>query len=1347
MAPAPDSTPSPPPGRQARWGCGSLFAQDFLGDPLEKSRAWQELGDEELKVVAVKLKKILEDFSQQHQPNEAVTEDELIWPVLACLGWQASLRQQCLSTRGREDVPDGLLFGDSCAKARASQQEEEWQRYVHGVALVESKRWGVSLDRSSPEQWKTPAGQVLRYLRRADDLTRGSLRWAVLSNGQQWRLYYAGARSVVEEFFEMNLPDVLNNHGSLRRFVLLFRPQAFVVDGNGQSLHQFILDEGRRYEERVAVSLSNVVFYQVFPNLTAALAEAAAAIGKPSSLAKVRAEVHAAALTLLYRLLFILYAEDRGLLPVQSFRYNDYSLRKQRDDVKRRKDENDTFSTQFCHYWSHVQGLCKAIDQGDPSIGLPPYNGGLFNPEQTPLLADVKLNDQVMANVLAALSCDSTTGNYINYRDLSVEQLGSIYERLLDHELVHQDGTVTVQPNVFARKKSGSYYTPDQLVRLIIKETLTPLVKNRSAEEILALKVCDPAMGSGHFLVSLVDYLSDRVMEAMAATPEDETAESKGITGFNGATASVAERIEAIRATIKDNARRGGWQLEETQLDDRHIVRRMVLKRCVYGVDKNPMAVELAKLSLWLHTFTAGAPLSFLNHHLRCGDSLFGCWVEKGIRQAMAAGGPALLSEPLRKAKKAAEDMKAIEELSDAEIEEAGRSARLFVQLEEATAPLTAFLSLVHGLQWLDLQQKADRITRQNILVGVFGNLIDLALDRSTAHAEAVPLLQEVWRLIGQERFFHWQVAFPSLWSDWEDNNSGGGFDAVIGNPPWERVKLQQVEWFAARQRPDIANVQRAAERKQLIDRSLEQDDDPLIKDFAHADRQAKDIARMARSCGDYPLLSAGDVNFYSLFVERAMTLVKSQGMVGLLVPSGIASDKSAARFFQDVATTGRLRALYDFENRRTRYDSPPFFPDVDSRFKFCSFIASPTPLAEPAQCAFFLQDTSELADPNRCFPMGAADFARVNPNTGTAPVFRSCRDAKLTIGLYQCSPVLVDRSTGKEVKAWPVKYTRMFDMSNDSHLFRTKEELEEREGAFPIGGNRWDSPKGIWVPLYEGKMVQAFDHRAASIVINPSNVHRPAQTAPTTIEQHQDPSWLPNPRYWVSISKCRWPTDSGWVLGFKEITAPTNVRTFIAAILPAVGFGNKVPVLKPEASDRSEWLLAANFNATVFDFATRQKIQGQTINLFILEQLPVVPFEHYAAIRFGPKTAAEIIKAAVLELTYTAHDMAPFARDMGYVDDAGKVLPPFLWDETRRLHLRAKLDALFFHLYNITSRDDVRYIYSTFPIVERQENETYECYRSLELCLAYMNALQAGQPDMVVKETMQNSVSAAVSA
>jgi hypothetical protein len=347
-----------------------------------------------------------------------------------------------------------------------------------------------------------------------------------------------------------------------------------------------------------------------------------------------------------------------------------------------------------------------------------------------------------------------------------------------------------------------------------------------------------------------------------------------------------------------------------------------------------------------------------------------------------------------------------------------------------------------------------------------------------------------------------------------------------------------------------------------------------------------------------------------------------------------------------------------------------------------------------------------------------------------------------LTTAIYGRLPVLIDKSAQTPLAAWPVKYSQTINMTSDSHLFRTKAELEEQEAAWPIGGNRWQSKGGEWVPLYEGKMVQAFDHRAASIVVNPQNLNRPAQPLAASLSQSQDSAWLADPQFWIQPPPglARHP----YALGFKDVTAPTNVRTMIAAITPSGAAGNTLPLIdltpnaeKPDPSKLS--LFVGNLNSTVFDFVARQKVQGQHLSWFIVEQLPVIPPAAYAR-PFGPKSAADIVKAAVLELTYTAHDMAPFARDMGHVDAADDVLPPFVWDEDRRLHLRAKLDALYFILYGVynpadpaASRDDIRYIYSTFPIVERQEIAAYGRYRSRDLALAYINTLIAGQPDAVV--------------
>ena len=1354
---------------------GSLFTSDFLTETIRSVSEWSAFADADLDRFGNAIRAIFDCFPISQTPNESQTEDDLIWPILEALGWTESLRQQNLSPKGREDVPDGLLFESAEMKARANGFPEEWKRYEFGRAIVESKRWARPLDRRSGRRGEetAPSTQILRYLRRIDDITGGTLRWGILTNGSKWRLYFSGARSVSEQFFELDiaatldLPDYNDGHFALdeegcrhwlKVFYLIFRREAFIPAGpDPRTFHEKALEEGKFYEERFAEDLSNKVFGKVFPDLVRAIVRAA-----PEADLQ---EVREAALILLYRLLFILYAEDRDLLPVKDARYDDYGLRNRvRLDVKERKDRNDVFSETAARYWGAMADLFMAIDQGDASIGLPPYNGGLFDHERHAILTNIRIPDAVMARVIDALSFENTPDGrkYINYRNLSVQQLGSIYERLLEYEVTRDGGEITVQPNIFARKGSGSYYTPDDLVQLILTETLEPLVEERKrafrdkieelaqgdlpahrrigrlkrldpATALLDLKICDPAMGSGHFLVSLVDFMADRVIAAMAEAETDAPQE------WGDYISPLGERIDTIRNTILANADERDWTIDEEQLDDRHIIRRMVLKRCVYGVDKNPMAVELAKVALWLHTFTVGAPLSFLDHHLRRGDSLFGSWVKRGIDRAATYGAPLLLHEPMKRALRAASGMQIVEGLTDAEIAEAHRSADVFAEVEDMTAPLDALLRLIHALDWLDIKDKAGKDALKIFFDGPFGDPLDIAMGRKEPDTRRedgrrfAEILDQARTLIAEENFLNWQVTFPGIWSDWEEDRLTGGFHAVIGNPPWDRMKLQQVEWFADR-RPEIAMAQRAADRKEMI-KALEDADDPLAQDYAKAAARAEAGTRMARKGGDYPLLSGGDVNLYSLFVERAMTIVEKSGLIGLLVPSGIASDKTASRFFKSVATEGRLKALYDFENRRTRYDLKPFFEDVDSRFKFCAFVASPSPTVQTARCAFFLQAVSELSDPEICFSLSAGDFALVNPNTGTAPIFRTKRDAGLTTKIYGNAVPLVDRSSGDEVKAWPVKYLRMFDMTNDSGLFRTRKELEEQEAAYPLGGNTFGSASGNWLPLYEGKMVQAFDHRAASVLVNPENQHRPAQPVPASDEQHRKPNWVPDPQYWVNTSELTDALGFSWCISYKMITAPTNMRTIIASVLPQSGVGNSMGVLLPSEDKQrfqaSASLMLGNLNSVPFDFVIRQKVQGQNINWYIVEQLPVIPPGKFEDVRFGSKTAAEIVREAVLELTYTAHDMAPFARDMGHVDDAGNVKPPFVWDNERRLVLRARLDAVFFHLYGVTDRDDIRYVYSTFPIVEREEKAAYGGeYRSCELCLAYMNALAAGNPD-----------------
>ena len=1333
---------------------GQLFTGYFLTEGIRSTAEWQAAvaDSEAFAAFSDGMRQHYDAVSGSADPNEAVTEQEMIRPLLELLGWADYLPQQ--GAARNEDVPDLLLFPDAGSKARAATRSSAVARYRDALVVEESKRFGLLLDARDAVEGthsRTPHGQILRYLSTAEVESDSRIRWGFLTNGGVWRLYDYRARPRATGYFEVDLGNLLesNDEDGLRIFYLLFRRDSFTLrDGAVTTFLESALAEGRRYEEQVAQDLSGVVFARVFPSLIEALAHATG-----EDLAQVRE----AALIFLYRLLFLLYAEDRGLLPVNDSRYEDYGLRKPvREHIARRMAQAAVFSTSAASYYDHVMTLCRLIDRGDESIGLPPYNGGLFATGAAPLLEQVRLPDSTTAPMIYDLS-HAETGEgrqFVNYRDMSVQQLGSIYEHLLEREPVRgDDDRIVVRPNSYARKDSGSFFTPQGIVDLIVDRTLKPLADERlrafekkaaelkgdhrpraerkaelleldPAEAVLDLKILDPSMGSGHFLVTAVDFLSDYVAEMVEYVPAvPEWLDGEYIS-------PLVERVETIRRDILNRARQSDWVMDEAQLTDQAIIRRMVLKRCIYGVDKNPLTVELAKVSLWLHSFTVGAPLSFLDHHLRCGDSLIGLRVRDATGDLQRLGG-LFASSAIAGAEAATAGMQRIEEMSDADVAEVRESAQLFQGVEDTTADLRRLLDFLTGLRWLTAGMKQrERAAFEAPLLDALGQRPEgayrlltrgLPTDDSKGDNTAGTAFAGLWgnakSIAEHERFLHWEVAFPGVWYGWQDVRPQGGFDAVIGNPPWDRIKLQEVEWFATRY-PELALAPTAAARRTGIQR-LRDDGTALADEFDSAKSRSDGLGQLVRASGHYPLLGGGDINLYSLFVERAMGLIKSDGFVGLLTPSGIYADKTASAFFKSLSSSGRVGGLFDFENRKI------LFKDVHASFKFCAIIfGGEERRFEKTDCAFFLHDAETIKDPDRCFTLEPADFARVNPNTGTAPIFRTRRDAEITRRIYERHPVLVDRSQGEEKRAWPVRYHTMFHMTNDSQLFRTAAQLEV-EGFYPVKGNHWKRGDELYLPLYEGKMVQAFDHRAASVVVNPENLNRPAQPQDATQQEHANADWLPEHQYWVPASQCGWTSGSNWVLGFKEITATTNVRTFIAALLPAVGFGNKLPILMPGDKDRNEWLLAANLNAMAFDYVTRQKVQGQTLNLFIVEQLPVIAPDGYDQ-QFGNTTARGLVRDHVLRLTYTSHDMAPFARDLGYHG------PPIVWDEEERRHLRARLDALYFYVYGL-SREDADYILNTFLIVRREDEARFGTYRTRDLILAYMSALAAGDTKTVV--------------
>ena len=704
---------------------GGLFTRYFLDNGIRGMEQYRRITGAKVEAFAEAVRSHWSHLEQMPHPSEAETEAEFIFPILGCLGWEHLPQQE--PGRGRRDIADALLFLDAARKARARPMAAV-ERFKLGAVVVENEARDTRLDRAAGHH-EAPSSQILRYLGRAEPQSDGAVRWGLLTNGRFWRLYWSQARARAEGFVEIDLPALVGGlpppvppgadpQHWLRVFMLLFGRGALVQEGaRGETFLDLALAEGRRYEQQITEALSRVVFERVYPDLVQAIGRAAPD-PQPNRQAW-RTEIRDTSLSLLFRFLFLLYAEDRDLLPIRHEGYRQYGLQPMRDEAAAIIDDNRSVSDQRTTWWPRLTNLFGAIANGDTDMGLPPYNGGLFDDREAPLLARVVLPDRTLTGLIDALSREADSHRWINYRDLSVQHLGSIYERLLEWEVAAEPGgRLRLQPSIFARKTTGSYYTPEELVRLILRRAVGPLLAERRqkfvertealasdrrpkaerlrllsaddpAEAFVRLRVCDPAMGSGHFLVSLVDYLADEVLTAISEAPTLVTWADID----QPYRSPLAERIDRLRTEIRRSADQNGWPVPEEQLDDRHLVRRIILKRVIYGVDLNPMAVELAKLSLWLHSFTVGAPLSFLDHHLRCGNSLFGEFVGPVERELHERYG-LVFSRDVAQARQAAAGMARVEELADADIGEVASSREAFAGVEETTAALRTFLDL-----------------------------------------------------------------------------------------------------------------------------------------------------------------------------------------------------------------------------------------------------------------------------------------------------------------------------------------------------------------------------------------------------------------------------------------------------------------------------------------------------------------------------------------------------------------------------------------------------------------------------------------------------------------------------
>lgn len=536
-----------------------------------------------------------------------------------------------------------------------------------------------------------------------------------------------------------------------------------------------------------------------------------------------------------------------------------------------------------------------------------------------------------------------------------------------------------------------------------------------------------------------------------------------------------------------------------------------------------------------------------------------------------------------------------------------------------------------------------------------------------------------------------WQKAFPSVF-----NKENPGFDCVIGNPPWERLKLQEREFFDPIE-PEIASAVSAAARRSLISQ-LKKNRPDVYKRYLNAKDSAENTLTYIRRSGRFQLAGKGDINTYALFAELASQIVSPVGHVGMLMPSGIATDHTTKAFFGELIDSGSLIGLFDFENKA------PIFPDVHRSFKFCVLLFSGITIQhKSADFVFFARQIDDLRDKARQITLSANDIELLNPNTKTCPIFRSRRDAELTKAVYRRVPVLIDKSHKEGGNPWRIKFFTMFHQTNDAEIFHTAEQLKakkyRRQGAF------WKKEKKIFLPLYEAKMIQMYDHHAASVVVKSENWFRQGQPEQTPLVSHQNPEFFVSPRWWADhkvINKALGQPVPPALLAFKNVTSPTNQRTMIAAFIPAVGVINSAPVIRfdERINLTLQCCLLANLNSFVLDYVARQKIGNVNLNFFLIEQFPMFAPEFYA--ERCPwnhrQTLEKWISNRVLKLTCTSNDMIPLAEAAEFDRSVHK------WKPEERANLMAELDAAYFLLYGI-NRDNTEYILSTFSGVQKEED------------------------------------------
>lgn len=1018
-------------------------------------------------------------------------------------------------------------------------------------------------------------------------------------------------------------------------------------------------------------------------------------------------------LRLVYRLLFLFVAEDRDLLfaptadETKRERYSRfYSVSRLRRLAERR------IGTRHSDLYHGLRLVMQKLGNGGcTELGLPALGSFLFSNDAIAALNNCEIANHDLLEAIRALAFirDDHGLRTVDYKNLRSEELGSVYEALLElHPIINAEARHFDLDSASGneRKTTGSYYTPDSLVQCLLDSALDPVVaeamKQPDAEAaLLRLKVVDPACGSGHFLIAAAHRLSKHL--ASVRTGDGEPAP------------------EAIRTALRD-----------------------VIGHCIYGVDINPMAVELCKVSLWMEALEPGKPLTFLEHRIQCGNALIGttpalmkrgipdeafkpiegddkatCAEYKRYNKKYRESGQRNIFESEIKLGNLAVSLLELEEIDDSTIAGVREKQRRWEQLVRSNDYLYGGLladAWCAAFVWKKIE---DRNHPYPITEELFRKIEQSPWHVARSHHET-----EIRRLAKQYQFFHWHLAFPDVFvvgsgesgiGNRDEENPiphsslptpagwTGGFDVMLGNPPWEKIQIEEKLFFSGID-SEIAGAS-AAKRKKLIAELIEKSPE-LYLDYTLALRKVAGQTHLLRESGRYPLTGKGNITTHSLFIELTMAITGDASFIGLVVPSGLATQDSQKELFGSLVRDGRLRQLYDFEN------SLGLFPSVDSRFKFCLSIIGSGREDTTAAFAFYLHSVEDLQQPERTFALTHQSLQRISPNTLSCPTFRNRNEARIYDVISQQSVILLTTSSGESPWGW--QSWQMFNETHEADKLVETTDVNDQAGM---------------LRLYEAKLFHQFDHRYATF-----NVSGDAMDADyVSAAEKGHPHFFSQPRYFVSASIWHERVEAedykrNWIIAFRKIARATDERTAIFSVLPKCITGSQTPVAIVNQEPTLAAILLANLNSFVFDFAARQRVGGTDLNHFIIHQLPVLSPQLYAEpCAWSPsQTLREWLAPRVLELTYTAYDLQGFAEDCGYTGQ------PFRWDEARRFLLRAELDAAYFHLYGI-ARADVDYILDTFPIVKRKDEKEHGEYRTkrviLEIYDQMQQAIATGQP------------------